>query len=348
MERNPGLLRAAGDPLQMRNEAGRHKKTVLCIVWAAATALALTVLLHSNPLEDPETARLKKISGCLLLSVGVALFTIFYDKMTTLPVELWQSRRLIWRLSVNDFKKRYAGSYLGTVWALVPPVIQVLMYWFVFDKIFGAARQAGMGGGDVPYVLFLTAGFVPWFFFSDALSGGTASLLEYNYLVKKVVFKISVLPIIKIIAAFFVHVFFTAVLLFIAALYGYRPTVYTLQLLYYSACEFVFVLGLCYATCSIVVFFRDLQQVVSIILQVGVWATPVLWNINTMDDSIKPFLKLNPMAYIVEGFRMSVYGEGWFFEHFYSSAYFWIVTSLIFVLSSLIFKRLKPMFADVL
>ena len=205
-----------------------------------------------------------------------------------------------------------------------------------------------MGGGDVPYVLFLTAGFVPWFFFSDALSGGTASLLEYNYLVKKVVFKISVLPIIKIIAAFFVHVFFTAVLLFIAVLYGYRPTVYTLQLLYYSACEFVFVLGLCYATCSIVVFFRDLQQVVSIILQVGVWATPVLWNINTMNDSIKPFLKLNPMAYIVEGFRMSVYGEGWFFEHFYSSAYFWIVTALIFVLSSLIFKRLKPMFADVL
>ena len=128
MERNPGLLRAEGDPLQMRNEAGRHKKTVLCIVWAAAISLALTVLLHSNPLEDPETARLKKISGCLLLSVGVALFTIFYDKMTTLPVELWQSRRLIWRLSVNDFKKRYAGSYLGTVWALVPPVIQVLMY----------------------------------------------------------------------------------------------------------------------------------------------------------------------------------------------------------------------------
>lgn len=325
-----------------------RKRAVLAVVWAAAIALALVVLLHNNPLEDPQTARLKKISGCLLLSVGITLFTIFYDKMTTLPVELWQNRRLIWRLSKNDFRKRYAGSYLGTVWALVPPVIQVIMYWIVFDKIFGATRQAAAGGVDVPYVLFLTAGFVPWFFFSDALSGGTASLLEYNYLVKKVVFKISVLPIIKIIAALFVHVFFTAVLLVIAMLYGYFPTIYTIQLVYYTLCEFILVLGLCYATCSIVVLFRDLQQLISIILQVGIWATPVLWNINSISDQAKPFLKLNPMAYIVEGYRMSIYGGGWFFEHFYSSAYFWIVTALIFVLSSLIFKRLKPMFADVL
>ena len=330
------------------NQSKRKKRIVLSVVWAAALLLLLTVILHTNPLEDPETARLKKISGSILLAAGLFLFTVFYEKFTVLPVELWQNRRLIWRLSKNDFRKRYAGSYLGVVWALVPPVVQVLMYWVVFDRIFSSARQQVAGGVEVPYVLFLTAGLVPWFFFSDAISGGTSALLEYNYLVKKVVFKISILPIIKIIAAFFVHIFFTAVLLFIACLYGYTPSVYTLQLIYYSLCEFIFVLGLSYATCAVVIFFRDLQQIIGICLQVGMWATPILWNINSMSDRIKPFLKLNPLAYIVEGYRSSIYGESWFFEHFYSSTYFWIVTALIFVLSSLIFKKLKPQFADVM
>ena len=318
------------------------------IVWAVAAVLAATLLLHNNVLEDPDTARLKKISGCLLLGAGVFLFTLFQDRVMALPLELYQNRRLIWRLSRNDFKKRYAGSYLGTIWAMVPPIVTVAMYWVVFDRIFGSGPQVTYTGGEVPYVLFLTAGLVPWFFFSDAVMGGMTSLMEYNYLVKKVVFKVSILPIIKVTAALFVHIGFSAVLVLIAAFYGYTPNVYTLQLFYYTFCEYVFILGLSYATCAIVIFFRDLQNLVSIMMQVGMWATPILWNINTLREKYKPFIKLNPMTYIVEGYRSSVYEHQWFWEHFYSSTYFWIVTALLFVVSALIFKKLKPQFADVM
>ena len=326
----------------------RKKQVVLGIVWAVAIILAAALLLHNNVLEDPDTARLKKISGCLLLGAGVFLFTLFQDRVLALPVELYQNRRLIWRLSRNDFKKRYAGSYLGTIWAMVPPIVTVAMYWVVFDRIFGSGPQVTYTGGEVPYVLFLTAGLVPWFFFSDAVMGGMTSLMEYNYLVKKVVFKVSILPIIKVTAAMFVHIGFSVVLVLIAAFYGYTPTVYTLQLFYYTFCEYVFILGLSYATCAIVLFFRDLQNLISIIMQVGMWATPILWNINTLREKYKPFIKLNPMTYIVEGYRSAVYGQQWFWEHFYSSTYFWIVTALLFVVSALIFKKLKPMFADVM
>ena len=83
-------------------------------------------------------------------------------------------------------------------------------------------------------------------------------------------------------------------------------------------------------------------------MQVGMWATPILWNINTLREKYKPFIKLNPMTYIVEGYRSAVYEQQWFWEHFYSSTYFWIVTALLFVVSALIFKKLKPMFADVM
>ena len=326
----------------------RKKQVVLGTVWTVAIILAAALLLHNNVLEDPDTARLKKISGCLLLGAGVFLFTLFQDRVMALPVELYQNRRLIWRLSRNDFKKRYAGSYLGTIWAMVPPIVTVAMYWVVFDRIFGSGPQVTYTGGEVPYVLFLTAGLVPWFFFSDAVMGGMTSLMEYNYLVKKVVFKVSILPIIKVTAAMFVHIGFSVVLVLIAAFYGYTPTVYTLQLFYYTFCEYVFILGLSYATCAIVLFFRDLQNLVSIIMQVGMWATPILWNINTLREKYKPFIKLNPMTYIVEGYRSAVYEQQWFWEHFYSSTYFWIDTALLFVVSALIFKKLKPMFADVM
>lgn len=326
----------------------RKKQVVLGTVWTVAIILAAALLLHNNVLEDPDTARLKKISGCLLLGAGVFLFTLFQDRVMALPVELYQNRRLIWRLSRNDFKKRYAGSYLGTIWAMVPPIVTVVMYWVVFDRIFGSGPQVTYTGGEVPYVLFLTAGLVPWFFFSDAVMGGMTSLMEYNYLVKKVVFKVSILPIIKVTAAMFAHIGFSVVLVLIAAFYGYTPTVYTLQLFYYTFCEYVFILGLSYATCAIVLFFRDLQNLVSIIMQVGMWATPILWNINTLREKYKPFIKLNPMTYIVEGYRSAVYEQQWFWEHFYSSTYFWIVTALLFVVSALIFKKLKPMFADVM
>lgn len=232
---------------------------------------------------------------------------------------------------------------------MVPPVVTVAMYYVVFDRIFGSGRQAVTGEIDVPYVLFLTAGLVPWFFFTDALSNGTASLLEYNYLVKKVVFKVSMLPMIKVNAAVFTHLGFTGVLLLISMLYGYRPSLYWLQVLYYTVCEYILILGLCYATSAIVVFFRDLQQIIAIIMQVGMWATPILWNINDPRwDRIRFFIKLNPIAYIVEGYRSSIFGEQWFWQHFYSSTYFWIATGLLFVISALIFKKLKPQFADVM
>ncbi len=321
---------------------------ILGIFYALALALALLVIFHNNPLADPHTEMLKKVCGCLLIGISCILIFVWYDRLMVLPVELFHSRNLIKRLAINDFKKRYAGSYMGIVWALAQPVVTVVMYYIVFDIVFRQRAQAVSGGVEIPYVLFLTSGLVPWFFFTEALTNGTTSLLEYNYLVKKVLFKISILPIIKIIAAMFIHVFFIGVLMIIACVYGYYPNIYWLQIIYYIGCEFILVLSLSYATCAIVVFFRDLLQIISIFLQLFQWATPILWNIDIVPDKYQWIVKLNPMVYIVEGFRNSIYGDTWFFEHFYSSTYFWIFVVAAFCLGALIFKRSKTHFADVL
>ncbi|MCD7868735.1 MAG: ABC transporter permease [Clostridiales bacterium] len=266
-------------------------------------------------------------------------------KMFSLPAELYQNRQLILSLAKNDFKTKYAGSYLGIVWAFIQPVVTILVYWFVFSVGLKAGTAA-----DYPFVLYLVCGIVPWFFFQDALNGGTNALIEYNYLVKKVVFKISILPIVKILSAFFVHVFFVAFALILCMCYGYFPGLATLQVFYYSACVFLFTLGLVYATSAIVIFFRDLTQIINIVLQVGVWLTPIMWDVNRLSAypwAIRIF-KLNPIYYVVSGYRDAMLGHTWLTDHLLWTLYFWVVTVLLFILGSVIFKRLKPHFADVL
>lgn len=324
------------------------KKRTIVSVSVIVAALAAYIIFHHNAFADPKEEMIKKIISCVILAAIYLVFLLKYEKIVILPVELFQNRQLIWKLSKNDFKTRYAGSYLGIVWAFVQPVITVLLYWFVFSVALPSRAVAVKGDITIPYILWLIAGIVPWFFFSEALSNGTNALLEYNYLVKKVVFKISILPIIKIISALFVHGFFLLFTVVLFSCYGYYPDLYTLQVFYYSACMFVFVLGLCYITCSIIIFFRDLGQIISIILQVGIWATPILWNITTLSPKLRILFKLNPMNYIVEGYRDSLIDKIWFWENFYSTAYFWILTMCVFAFGAIIFKRLKVHFADVL
>ena len=124
---------------------------------------------------------------------------------------VYACRKLIARLSVNDFKTKFAGSYLGIVWAFVQPVIMIFVYWFVFEKGLKPVPVKNAAGAEVPFLLWLMAGLVPWFFFSDALSGGTRALLDYSYRVKKVGFGFVILAFVKVFSAFFVHLFFFGV-----------------------------------------------------------------------------------------------------------------------------------------
>jgi teichoic acid transport system permease protein len=121
-----------------------------------------------------------------------------------------------------------------------------------------------------------------------------------------------------------------------------------LQIIYYSACLFMFVLALCYTTCSLVVFFKDLSQIINIALQIGMWATPILWDIDGVGGKWVVILKLNPLVYVVSGYRSAIYGGEWFWQDFFSTMYFWIVTVVLFGIGAAVFKRLKVHFADVL
>ena len=229
------------------------------------------------------------------------------------------------------------------MWAFIQPIVTVLVYWFVFQVGFRSGEV-----GTVPFVLYLIAGIVPWFYFQDALSSGTGALIEYSYLVKKVVFKISILPMVKLISALFIHGFFVLFAVILFSCYGYFPDWYELQIFYYTFSMFVLVLGICYATSAVVIFFRDLTQIIAILLQVGVWMIPIMWNLNMIPAVYHWIFKLNPMYYVVSGYRDAFYQKVWFWQHPEMTVYFWAVALVLFGLGTAVFKRLKVHFADVL
>ncbi len=256
---------------------------------------------------------------------------------------IFQNRSLLYSLAKSDFKQRYLGSYLGILWAFIQPTFTVLIFWFVFQVGFKAQPV-----DNFPFILWLIAGMIPWFFFSDSLASATNSIIENNFLVKKVVFRVSIVPIIKLISAFIVHLFFVFFMFLMFIYYGYTPTLYWLQIFYYMFATIVLLLGLSWITSSVVIFFRDMGQLVAMVLQFGFWLTPIFWSISIIPEKYHFLIKLNPLFYIIEGYRNSLIYNRWFWQDLNLTIYFWVITGAIFMLGAFTFKRLRPHFADVL
>ena len=142
--------------------------------------------------------------------------------------QIWKRKGMVSELAKADFKKRFAGSYFGILWMFVQPVVTIVIYYLVFTLLRDGSND------KYPFILWLVAGLVPWFFFSEAVQLATNSLYEYSYLVKKVVFNISILPVIKIVSALFIHLIFLLIMVIFYLIMGYFPTPYWLQIVYYS------------------------------------------------------------------------------------------------------------------
>ncbi len=250
---------------------------------------------------------------------------------------------MLFSLAKNDFKAKYAGSALGVVWGFVTPIITILIYWFVFQVAF----QNGPING-VPYVLWLVSGIVPWFFISEAWGGATGVLIDYSYLVKKVVFEVELLPAVRVTSAFFVHLFFVVLTFVVNFLCGYPPELLDLQVIYYMLASYILSLALGRITATLTAFVRDTNNIVGVLVQFGFWITPLFWDINSVPKSLHIIFQLNPIYYVTEGYRDTfVYGIG-FWEKPWLTFYFWAVAIALVLLGNLLLKKLRPHLADLI
>lgn len=255
-----------------------------------------------------------------------------------------ESRKLLFSLAYNDFQEQYLGSYLGAIWSIIRPILFIAVIWFIF----GVGFKSKPTDSDTPFILWLLCGLIPWFFFAEAFNKGSRAIVSNAYLVKKVAFRLSILPIVKILSSLIIHIIFLVLLLAVCVLYNYKPTIYWLQIPYYLTCNILLLLGLGWLTSALRVFIKDIGEIISVIIQFGFWLTPIFWSLSLIPSSYHAFVKLNPMYYIIDGYRSSLLEQQWFWSSTSETLIFLSTMFIILVIGAITFKRLKPHFGDVL
>uniref|UniRef100_I2Q7S0 Transport permease protein n=1 Tax=Desulfovibrio sp. U5L TaxID=596152 RepID=I2Q7S0_9BACT len=257
--------------------------------------------------------------------------------------DIVRGQEIIFEMVRYEFRAKYLGSYLGIVWAFIHPIVTIAVLWFVFSFGFKSGSVH-----DIAFVPWLAAGMIPWFYFSDTINDAASSILSNSFLVKKTDFRLSLLPIVKIYANAIVHVALVFLLYIIIIMNGYPPKIIWIQLLYYYFCMATLILGLSWSTSSIAVFTKDVNNIIAVALQIGFWATPIFWNVDSIPASIAPFIKVNPVYYIVNGYRDTLFLGVPFWEHPKQTIVFWLVVFFIWLAGFFIYRKLRPHFADVI
>jgi lipopolysaccharide transport system permease protein/teichoic acid transport system permease protein len=252
-------------------------------------------------------------------------------------------RRLIWQLALHELKVRYAATLAGALWAVVNPAAVILVFWFV--SAYGL-RLTFEGG--VPFFLVLFCGLVPWMTFHEALVGGAGAVLHHAYLVKKIAFPLEILPVVSVVAATVVHGFLLALLVAILLVSGVWPTLAMLQAAYFLAALLLLTTSLAWIFAALNVFSRDVGQALGPVMTVWFWLTPIVWPAQNLSEGALRVVQLNPLFYVVEGYRNAfLYGKP-LTAQWPLDLYFWAVVAGLFVLGAVLFQRLKPHFAEVL
>ncbi|MFT5698319.1 MAG: ABC-type polysaccharide/polyol phosphate export permease [Desulforhopalus sp.] len=256
---------------------------------------------------------------------------------------LVEQRFLVVALAKREISAQYVGSLLGVLWTFIQPLVLIFVFWFVFSIGFKVKPM-----NDVPFVVWLTAGMAPWFLFAQIITSSTGAVIQHANLVKKTVFHSEILPIVNIASGIITHLVFLFLIIILLFFHQLSFSFYIVQTAYYLFCLCVLSLSLGWIFSALNVFLRDVGQIVGVMIQVGFWATPIFWDIKMMSPQVQSILKLNPVFYIVQGYRDSfIYHQGFWLSPYWT-LYFWSVTLFLLVAGITIFQRLKPQFADVL
>jgi len=254
--------------------------------------------------------------------------------------ELWHYRDLFYTLTVHRIKVRYKQSVLGLAWAILQPLSLMLIYTVIFSKI------AKVPSEGVPYAVFAYAALLPWTFFSSSLTNATQGLVSHSQLVTKVYFAREILPLTYVSAALFD---FAVASTFLFALFFYYGVGITINALY--AIPILVLLTALATACSLFlsamqVRFRDIGVAMPLLLQLWMFATPVVYPLSAVPERLRGFYALNPLVGVIENFRRAVL-QG-VAPDFYSLTISAVVAAILLPLTYLYFKRVEATMADII
>ena len=273
--------------------------------------------------------------------------------LITIVKEQVSSFYLILRLSAFEMKSAHTNNYLGRLWEILNPIIQLSIYWLVFGIGVRGGKDITMeNGAVVPFFIWMVTGMIVWFFVNPTISQTSKSIYTRIQLISKMSFPMSAIPSFVIMANFYTHLMLLAVVTIVLQFTSFKLSVYYLQLPYFMLASLIFLLALALITSTLSTLVRDFQQIVQAILRMMLYLTPLLWHTDKLvlnGVNLTFLLKLNPLYYLVEGYRASLLGTTWYIVEYASyTLYFWILIFLMLLIGSALHLKFRNRFIDFL
>ncbi len=255
---------------------------------------------------------------------------------------LFKYRELLFSLTKKELKVKYRGSFLGFLWSLLNPILVMLVYSFVFSIIMRVQVEE--------FAVFLLVGLLPFNFLSNSVNYGATSIVANGNLINKIYFPREIIPLSIVLANLFNFLFELIALFIVLTILGYPFYMYLYLLPVLVIIQFFLVAGMTLLVSALNVFFRDLQHLISIIMMVWFFGTPIIYPIALVPDRFQLILKGNPMTTFVMLYRHVFYyvkyPEGLVLPTLRVILVALLVVLTVFFLGYFIFKKLEPKFAE--
>jgi len=257
---------------------------------------------------------------------------------------------LIMRLSLYELKNKNTSNYLGMAWEIINPSIQILIYWFVFGTLRERA-PVEVNGMEIPFFIWLLAGFFLWIFSFQSMIEGSKSIYSRLRILSKMSFPFSVIPNFVIFSKLYVHLFMLGITIIILQFTGFYISIHYIQLIYFlfSAIALLFAISLITSTISTII--RDFHMFLNSTLRMLLYLSGVLWPITILSDFpiIMKIMQLNPLYYLIEGYRAALLGKEWYIvTHWELGLYFWGLVLVLMIIGSKLHVKFRNHLIDYL
>ena len=249
---------------------------------------------------------------------------------------LYQYRELLKTNVKKEIRGKYKNSFLGVLWSFLNPLLQIAVYAIVFPLILRNTQEN--------YVIFQCCGLIPWTFFSTAISRSAFTMIENGNILKKVYFPREILPISVVTSEAVNFMISTIIILAFVIFGGLGITKYVLFYPLILVVQYLLVLAISLIVSSICVYVRDLQHFIGIFLQLLFYATPVVYSAETIPENFAWMLKINPMTYIIDGYRNIFYNQT--MPDIKALLILFVILLFVIVIGYVIFNKLQKGFAE--
>lgn len=266
--------------------------------------------------------------------------------------EHYTFRKQLLELARADIVKTYRGASLGWLWTVIKPSITIFVYFFAFSVGIRASKPVTNAEGmTFPFFLWLIGGIIPWFYISELLTQGTGCIKKYSYLVTKMRFPVSTIPTFVSLSKMLVNFILTFVVILIYCFYRHWPTVYYIQLLYYMACQFLFMTPFTLFNATLSILSQDYGNLIKSLTTAVFWMSGIMYDASRIHNVwLRRMLRVNPVTYICSGYRDCYIYHKWFWEpgRYKSTLAFFAITLVMWAASLYIYNKTRKDLPDVL